>query len=380
VAIVEASRALQRDGVSVRVVSTDLAGTANDPIGGRLSAAQLPPGAEELDILICRARPPRRVAFSPSLTWVLRREIKAADVVHVHALHLFPQLAAFLNSASLRVPYIVAPCGALAPYIRQRGRIRKGVTDRLWQRRMLDGAALIHFKSPGEAEGASDLGLTAPTWIVPNGIRCSEYESIADSGAFRERYFAGRTGPLVVTVGRIAHEKAPDVLVQAFGRVLERHPDALLALIGPDDQGRVASLVEIAESGGFADRVAFPGLLDGERKLEALAAADLFALPSRTENFGNAMLEAFAAGLPTVVSDAVGLAPELEAAGAARVVPPTVPAFADALGALLHDAALREGLSLRGREFARRYDWSAVAPRYRAMYEHAVGAPTRRAS
>jgi glycosyltransferase involved in cell wall biosynthesis len=370
-AVVNASRALEARGVKVRIVSPDLAGTATDPIRGRLDVAGMPAGAAELEIVLCRSRPPARFAYSPSMRKVLREEVAAADVVHVHGLYLYPQLATFLQAGRRKVPYIVAPCGSLSPYTRRRGRTRKAVTNLAWQSRMLNNAAMIHYKSAAEAASAADLAISAPPYIAPNGIRMEDYAQLPDGGAFRERYFDGSGGPLIMTIGRIAPVKGLDILVQSLRGILLRHPDALLAIVGPDDKHLIPSLRELAMREGVAGRVVFTGALHDHDKLEALAAADVWALPSRMENFGNAMVEALAAGVPSVVSSAVDLASDLRDAGAAQVATPTADAIAAAISDLLEDAAARARLADQGRKFAKQFDWAEVVRDHISMYEQA---------
>ena len=133
-----------------------------------------------------------------------------------------------------------------------------------------------------------------------------------------------------------------------------------LAIVGPDDEG-LTPIARALAAERAASRIAScsPGMLQGDEKLEALAAADVWALPSQTENFGNAVVEAMAAGLPIVISPDVNIAPDIAAACAAVVAPRTVEAFASEIGALLDDGGRRTAIGARAREFARRYDWSA---------------------
>ena len=100
-------------------------------------------------------------------------------------------------------------------------------------------------------------------------------------------------------------------------------PTARLAIVGPDDEGLTPALRALAGREGVAESVVFTGMLRGDDKLDALAAADVWALPSHTENFGNAVVEALAAGRAAVISPAVNIAPEIAAAGAGVVAPLT---------------------------------------------------------
>jgi glycosyltransferase involved in cell wall biosynthesis len=145
----------------------------------------------------------------------------------------------------------------------------------------------------------------------------------------------------------------------------------MVAIVGPDDKGLIPSLRALARREGVASRVVFPGELHGREMLEALGAANVWALPSRMENFGNAMVEALAAGVPCVVSSAVDLASDLQSAGAAEVAPPTAEAFANAISNLLDDEPARARLPVQGRKFAAQFDWSEMALEHIKMYEQA---------
>jgi glycosyltransferase involved in cell wall biosynthesis len=170
-------------------------------------------------------------------------------------------------------------------------------------------------------------------------------------------------------LGRLSHKKGLDVLVRAFAGVRRDVPDAMLAIVGPDDEQLEWPLRALAASEFVENRVVFTGMLTGDDKLAALAAADVWALPSRGENFGNAVVEAMAASRACVISPEVNIAPEIAAAGAASIIERTPEAFAAEIAALLRDDACRHALGASARDFARRYDWTNVAPRMAEMYE-----------
>jgi glycosyltransferase involved in cell wall biosynthesis len=367
-AVVESARSLRQLGVESEIVATDLPAAANAGARRAVTAAELPSGIGNLDVRLFRARPPRRLAFSPGLARRVAAAAGEVDLVHVHSLYLFPQLAAFVAARRHRVPYLVSLHGSLDPWLRARGRSRKALVDRAWQRRMLEHAAALHVTTAEEERLTADVAPAVPRSVVPYGIDWAGFQMLPPPEEFRRRYLNGWQGPVVLNVGRIAAKKGLDVLVRAVAGL----PDAHLVLAGPDDEGLRASLAQLAFSLGARDRVTFTGMLHRDERLGALAAGDVWALPSHTENFGIAVVEAMAAARPVVVSPGVNLAPDVAAARAGLVVAAEPEALTRALSALLGDPERRQGLAARAREFARQYDWSEVAPRWRSMYMEAT--------
>ena len=370
--VVESSLALQRCGVDVTIFATDMAEAASSRTHERATQDDLPAGARDLNVRLFPARWPYRLAYSPAMRRALDIDVQRYDVVHVHSLFLYPQYAAYRSAYAAHVPYVVSPRGALDPFLRQRGRVVKAAADVLWQRSMLCGAAALHVTSDEEARLTADVAPGVPRHVVSNGIRWDEYQSLGSGAGFRSRYLGGSNDPLVMYLGRISHKKGLDVLIRAFAIVLRDVSPARLAIVGPDDEGLAPRLVELARAEGVGERVVFTGMVRGDDKLDALAAADVWALPSHSENFGNAVAEALAAGVASVISPGVNIAPEIGAAGAAVVAPLSVEAFAREISAQLRDDAGRAALGERARAFARRYDWDVVGPRLAAMYESIV--------
>jgi len=369
---VEIARALERRGVSNAIYATDMAYPAQTARRQRVRPDELPPGAAEVELRLFPARPPHRFAYSPLLGRALRRDVREYDIVHLHTIFLYPVVTAYREARRADVPYMISLHGALDPWQRTRRRPRKAIADRLWVRRMLGAAAVIHVDTPDEERLASDVVPHVPRAVVAPGIDWDGLQQPSPPRLFRERYLGGADGPLVLSVARIAENKGHDVLIRAFASVARELPDASLALIGPDDQGLRPRLLELAATEGVDERVVFAGMASEEEKRSALAAAAAWALPSLAEAFGIAAVEALAAGVPVVVSPSVNLAPELEAAGAGLVRERTPEAFAEALLTLLRSDERRRELGERGREFARRYDWRALAPRWVETYERAA--------
>lgn len=166
-------------------------------------------------------------------------------------------------------------------------------------------------------------------------------------------------GRNILCAARLAPYKGGDVLLLAFAMVLERAPDARLVLAGRDKTS--GGLAAFARRLGLAGRVEFVGELSPAALARRLAAADIFVLPSRRENFPIALLEAMAAGKPCVASRTGGV-PELTGrAGALLVAPGDPAALARALGRVLSDGALRRRLCGAARRRASLFTWDRAA-------------------
>lgn len=372
--VVETCHALEDAGVQATIFTTDLPASASAATCRRVTLNELPQGAESLDIRLFRSRPPRRLAWSPTLDSALARDLPAYDLVHIHSLFLLPQWSGFRHAVRLRVPYVVSPRGSLDPYLRQRARARKAVTTALWQRRMLESAALVLLTSAAEEELARPaLPTGTPRAIVPNPLDVESFGELPTGELFRSRYLGGHRGRVILSLGRLAEKKGLDRLIAAFAQIASAVPDCRLVLAGPDDDGLEPPLRRLAAQAGVADRVHFPGMLTGEAKLSALAAATVWALPSHTENFGVAVVEALAAGVPTVVSPAVNISAEARAADALIVAENTPADLAAALVRLLGDEAERERLAVAGPAFASRYGRSVVGRQLADVYASVCG-------
>jgi glycosyltransferase involved in cell wall biosynthesis len=231
-------------------------------------------------------------------------------------------------------------------------------------------AAAVHVTTELEARDIQRLGLKAVRVdIIPNGI---DLPCVGERRAFVTQC----SEPVILSIGRLSWKKGLDRLIEAIAHL----PRAKLVIAGNDEEGYLNRLKEIASSVGVSNRVHFVGPAYGEDKWRLLAAADVFALPSYSENFGIAVLEAMAAGLPVVVTPEVGLAAEVAACEAGLVADGEPRRFAAALALLLDDPVQRQRMGDNGRTAAATlYSWEAVAARCEGVYHQILEhAPVRR--
>jgi glycosyltransferase involved in cell wall biosynthesis len=286
----------------------------------------------------------------PDLNEAAAEAVASADVVHIHALWEEVQHQAARSARLSGKSYLIRPCGMLDPWSLRQSRLKK-ILYLLWRlRRNLNAATALHYTSEAERDGATRLRLRPPVIVEPNGIDVSEYMNLPPRGTFRDRFGIPANRVLLLFLGRLHPKKGFDLLLPAFARL---EGDSVLVVAGPGEDDYRDSLK--AEAARLAD-------------------ADLFVLPSYQENFGIAVAEAMAAGLPVVISDRVNIHAEVAAAGAGGVVPTDATALATELSRWLGDASRRQQAGAKARAFAHsQYDWSAIASRWETHYERIVG-------
>jgi glycosyltransferase involved in cell wall biosynthesis len=317
----------------------------------------------------------RRLCWSPALGERLRRSIAEFDVLHVHAIYLWPTWAAARAAARAGVPYVVSPRGMLIrDAIRGRSRWVKRAWIQLIERNTLARAAGLHVTAEVESTELDALRLPRPpvSMEIPNGIeRPASYPSLAETP------FAELPRPYVLYLGRLSRIKGLDRLIAAWQWIRE----VPLVIAGNDDEDYRPTLESMARSLGVAGRVLFVGPVPDALKWALYESAQLFVLPSYSENFGNAVAEAMAMGCPAVVSEAAGIASLIAAERAGVVTSCEPPQLAQVIAALLTDPARRRELGERGREAAHaRLSWEAVAGQMEALYRSSVeGAAPRQA-
>jgi len=299
---------------------------------------------------------------------LVRRLAPSADVVHVHGLlNAVSSLGAGAALARGR-PVVIGPFGTLSRYTFTH---RRAVAKRLYFQ-AIDGphlrrAAAVHFTTVAERDEAAwhGLGLDDRAHIVPPPFR-GPSAGDRDPGSPS----AMHAGPTVLFLGRLHPKKGLELLLEAWPAVRRAHPTARLVIAGSGTPRYDATLHATASALGAS--VSFTGFVAGEEKQVLLDRADLFVLPSHHENFGIAVLESVAAGVPVVLTAGVQLAPWVSARHVGRVTARERDALATAIAETLDDAALRARVAACGATLVTDdFGPARVGPALLAMYRDA---------
>lgn len=309
--------------------------------------------------------------YTADLVPVMRSVLERVDIVHTQMPFVYPTQAAARLALTRRVPLFYSQRGVFDPARLQFRSWKKSLYIRLVERPIMRRATGLVALTPDEITSFRALGVQTPVHLVPNGIDVERFRRVPRAGSLGQMGISeGQT--VILFLARLHQTKGVDLLVDAFIRIAEAHPQSILVLAGHDEQDLLPGLGERIGAAGLTKRVITPGIVTGEQKLDLLARADLFALPSIGEGLSMAVLEALASGTPVILSRECNL-PIVESAGAGAIVNRTVEDFASALGRFLADSALRERAAERAYALARdEFGWPPILDRLEAVYAGAL--------
>ncbi|MGU3472493.1 glycosyltransferase [Paenibacillus sp. D51F] len=311
---------------------------------------------------------------SPAMALALNKEIPKFDIVHIHSLYLFHGMAAGHFARKHGVPYIVRPHGTLDPVMHARHRGRKRIMETLFENRNIRLADALHYTTEEELVLAKPYVHGSSGFVVPNGVNTSEYADLPMKGSFRRGYRLLDGKKMLLFFSRINFKKGLDILVEAFRDIHRRHPDTVLVLTGPDDENYGQKVKEWLAKANLSDFVIFTGMLTGRDKLAVLRDADVFILPSYTENFGISVVEAMACEVPVVISDKVNIWREVVQEGAGRAVPCDPGKVAEAVSEILNNPELGAEMGRQGKQLVEKYyEWSQVGVQLEQEYRQLIG-------
>jgi glycosyltransferase involved in cell wall biosynthesis len=304
----------------------------------------------------------RRLYWSPPMAAALRNEIAGFDVLHLHSVFLWPTWAAARIAHSRHIPYIVSPRGSLGrEVIRRKSTLLKSAWINLIEQRTLRESAGVHSTSEVESDEIKALGLNTSRIIcVPNGVDAPVRHAALAAGPY-----SGIARPYALFLGRINWKKGLDRLLKAWQLI----PDLALIIAGNDEEGYRNTLEALVQEYGLHRRVRFLGPVSEEHKWALYENAEVFVLPSYSENFANVVAEAMSMGCPVVVTPEVGLSSFVRESGAGIVVGGAPPLLSGAIRTIMHDSNKRIAMGDRGRRAVRQQlSWDSVAHSMEAVY------------
>lgn len=325
--------------------------------------------------------------YSPRMTRALKENLKAFDMAYIVAVWNYPVLIAAYYCRKYGKPYIISPRGLLYPVATSKKFWKKLPYYYLVAKRSLKYATGIHYTTEDEVEKChSSLGLKNKAIVIPNGVSSYQFEDPQRTDKFKNRYRLLNGKKVILFLSRISWKKGLDLLVDAYAKLVEERDDIHLVIVGNDDEGyskkvkqwvknhglnyvdygcyqqsgikggRIKSKNGIRKEAEEKDiKVTFTGMLEGNEKFEALMGSDIFVLASYSENFGMAVVEAMACGIPVIISNQVGIHTKVEENRAGLVTECDAGSVYRCMKLILDDNNLAKKLSENGKRLVSNY-------------------------
>jgi glycosyltransferase involved in cell wall biosynthesis len=362
------SRSLAAMGHEVTVLTAELGfGTREVRMAGASKAAQgWRSSCEGVEAIYLRTwYCYRNLTANPGVLRFCRRRLREFHIVHIYGLYDLLGPAVALYCRHFGIPYVVEPLGMTRPI--DRGFALKKLWHYLFGRCLSCASRIIATSEQERAELLLDGFAAHRVLLRHNGIQTEEFQTLPPRGAFRRRFAIRDDESFIVFLGRLIPPKGAELLIDALQYLEPHKPKVMIA--GPEGEtGYCTFLRNKVRSKGLETRVLFHGPLYGDDKKAALVDADVFALPSQHESFGNAAADAIACGTPVVVSDRCGIA-SLVKGRAGVVTRYSAEALAQSLRDLLTDKKQYQQLKAGCAEVASQISWDKLTLAMQESYE-----------
>ncbi len=355
---------MRRAGVRSRVISTD----ACAPPGDTAWIASI--GSTEEIQIISGARL-GEYAWQNELGSLLDRAVTDARMVAVHGCWNWPTLSAMRACRKHSIPYVVMPHGMLDPHSMARGRWKKRLYGPLVEWPVIRDAQAMVYTNEAEQTLARQSVRRLPAGVIaPLGTDWPPDARATLASEFLTKYPQLKGKQCAVFLGRLHPKKGLDLLIPAWKLISQQIADARLIIAGEGSDDFVTDLKNSVKNHSISESVIFTGMLNGRDKWGALAAADLFLLPSYQENFGLAVVEALASGTPAVISRRVNIWQPLVLDQAAVACELDSASVATLTCRLLNDPETRSAMAEAAIDCVRsRFHWKKTSQAFERLLE-----------
>lgn len=310
---------------------------------------------------------------SIGLIWGLWRDIDNSDIVYTQYIFDISTPASIIYAKLLKKPILLSPRGSLCPRCLTQGSNLKGIwLD--WIIRPFAKYITWQATSAQERDDILARFKSANVVIIPNGV---EYDRYQNSNKLTKQEFYKKythidididIDKIIISMGRLHKNKGFNILIYSFKSTLSLYPDSKLFIAGADE-GIKDDLSRQIKMLDLEGKVFFVGELRGEDKIDFLANADLFVLPSHSENFGNVYVESLAAGTPIVAGRNTPWGEVVEYNCGEWVANSVYETYRAMTRVLKQD---RELMRINSKKLAKKYAWKEVSKQFQAIFKDLI--------
>ena len=284
-------------------------------------------------------------------------------ILHNHGAWQYANHVAAQTARKFKIPFVITPHGMLTLWCYHNKPWKKIPAWLAYQKNDLNLARAVHITSKEEGDDLRVLGYKGPLALIPNGVNVPEYKKV-------EKRLNGKRTALFVS--RIHPKKGLLLLIKAWAQVKPK--GWRMRLVGPNENGYLSVIQKAIRDNGLEQDFVYDEPVYGEAKWDLYREADLFILPTISENFGIVVPEALACGVPVITTHGAPWT-ELTEQNCGWWVPVNADSIAKALqeAVKLTDAERIE-MGLKGRRLVEEhYTWVSIALKMKALYEWILG-------
>ena len=292
------------------------------------------------------------------------------DLIHNHGLWMFPNVYARQSAQKYHLPLVISTHGMLNSWSIKFHHFKKCMAWLLYEYKNLLTATVFHATSFEEFLAIRNMGFRQPIAIIPNGVKFEDEIIKSKRQILTDNFPELQHKKWLLFVSRIHPKKGLENLLFAWKMVSKEFDDWHLIISGPDGLGYQKRLELLTADLGLQHRVTFTGMLSAQKKKAALSNADLFVLPTYSENFGIAIAEALACGVPVITTKGAPWK-DLLTYQCGWWIENTKSTLAAALTeAMKLSDQERQIMGLRGRDLVKtKYSWDSIAEEMARVYQ-----------
>ena len=309
--------------------------------------------------------------FSLPLCFNVWKDMKLSDVIHTQSIFSTATPIALFYAKLLKKPVLLSPRGQFGRWCLDKGSgFKQNWLD--WLIKPYASKIVWHATAEQEKDEIQMIFPDAEVVVIPNGIEYNKFQesSTLSKQAYMKQFTDSdlEADKIIVSMGRLQKKKGFDILIYSFYKVLEQYPNAKLFIAGKDEGERDNLLKQVVDL-RLEGKVFLTGAINGQDKIDFLANADLFVLPSHNENFGNVYVESLAAGTPIVAGKQTPWS-EVEDANCGKWVNNSAEETTNAMLEMLKKDG--EVMRMNATALAKKYDWKNIAFQFKEVFEKMV--------